>query len=245
VSVPDQSACQNRLLSAMSPEAFARLQKHMTIVDLPLRHVLVTADVPVSSVCFLETGLGSMIATSSDDERIEVVGPEGMSSAHVCLATLQSPNQTFMQVAGTGIQVPIEPFLELMDNDQAARSFFLNYVHSCDIQLAQSALANGRYNINERLARWLLMCHDRMDGNELPLTHEFLALMLGVRRSAVTNEIHILEGLNAIKATRALIRIKDRPKLEEIAGGCYGVAEREYERLLGLPLKRNAIRARR
>jgi hypothetical protein len=92
--------------------------------------------------------------------------------------------------------------------------------------------------MNERLARWLLMCHDRLDGNDLSLTHEFLALMLGVRRSGVTNEIHVLEGLNVIRATRGNVRIIDRGKLEEIAGGCYGVAEAEYERLMGLPIKR-------
>ncbi|MBY2944520.1 winged helix-turn-helix domain-containing protein, partial [Rhizobium leguminosarum] len=86
------------------------------------------------------------------------------------------------------------------------------------------------------LARWILMCHDRLEGNNLAITHEFLALMLGVRRSGVTNELHVLEGVHAIRSTRGNVRIVDREKLIEIAGGCYGVPEREYERLLGLPL---------
>ena len=117
---------------------------------------------------------------------------------------------------------------------------FLNYVHCCDIQLAQSALANGRYNMHERLARWLLMCHDRLAGHDLPRTHEFLALMLGVRRSGVTNELHVIEGLRAIRSTRANVRILNRERLEEIAGGSYGVPEKEYERLIGLPIRRPA-----
>ncbi len=105
------------------------------------------------------------------------------------------------------------------------RSRRADLVHCCDIQLAQSALANGRYNMHERLARWLLMCHDRLIGNDLALTHEFLAL-----------------GMRAIRATRGNVRIIDREKLEEIAAGCYGVPEREYERLVGLMTQRAVIR---
>jgi hypothetical protein len=86
--------------------------------------------------------------------------------------------------------------------------------------------------MHERLARWLLMCHDRLDGEDLALTHEFLSLMLGVRRSGVTDQLHILEGRHAIKATRGNIRITDREKLEDIAGGCYGAPEAEYGRLI-------------
>ena len=85
------------------------------------------------------------------------------------------------------------------------------------------------------------MCHDRLEGDDLPLTHEFLSLMLGVRRSGVTNEIHIIEGLHAVKATRGLIRVIDRAKLEEIAGGSYGIPEGEYERLTGVAIRRNSF----
>jgi CRP-like cAMP-binding protein len=109
--------------------------------------------------------------------------------------------------------------------------------YCAELQLAHSALANARYNIPERLARWLLMSHDRLEGNDLPLTHEFLALMLGVRRSGVTGELHVLEGSHAIRATRGNVHIRDRSKLEDIAGGCYGLPEREYERLLGFSFR--------
>ena len=141
-----------------------------------------------------------------------------------------------MQTPGTGLSVPVPAFLDILDGHKAARDLFLRYVHSCEVQLAHSALANGRYNMQERLARWLLMCHDRLGGDNLPLTHEFLALMLGVRRSGVTNELHILEGIHAIKATRGNVRVVDRERLEEVAGGCYGLPEREYERLIGLTI---------
>jgi CRP-like cAMP-binding protein len=98
------------------------------------------------------------------------------------------------------------------------------------VQIAATALADGRYNVNERLARWLLMCHDRL-GDELALTHDFLALMLGVRRPSVTDALHVLEGERLIKADRARIQVRDRLGLEQFAGEAYGVPEAEYRRL--------------
>jgi CRP-like cAMP-binding protein len=235
----DPTKLRNRLLGALPSTIFNRLLPHMEAVDLPLRHVLVEPDEPTSHVCFLESGLGSVVASSTDDETVEVghVGREGMAGLHILLKTNITPNKTFMQVAGSGIRVPVEQFDNTLDQEPASRDLFLRYVHSCELQLAHSALANARYNVHERLARWLLMCHDRLEGDDLPLTHEFLSLMLGVRRSGVTNEIHIIEGLHAIKATRGSIRVINRAKLEEIAGGCYGIPEREYERLVGVPIR--------
>ena len=100
-------------------------------------------------------------------------------------------------------------------------------------QTAQSALVNGSSIIEERLARWILMCRDRLDSNEFPITHDFLSMMLGVRRSSVTDAIHLLEGANLIKATRGNILIVDRDRLERAAGASYGVPEAEYRRLIG------------
>jgi CRP-like cAMP-binding protein len=99
------------------------------------------------------------------------------------------------------------------------------------IQVAATALTNGRYEIGQRLARWLLMCQDRL-GDQLPLTHDFLALMLGVRRPGVTSAMHVLEGEQLIYAERGLIRIRSRQRLEEYAGAAYGVPEAEYRRLI-------------
>jgi len=241
----DQSTVGNRLLRALPEQAFAALRPHLTALDLPLRYVLTEANEPNEFVYFIESGLGSVVATSSDDERIEVghVGREGLGGYHVVLMTDRTPNRTFMQTPGTGLSVPVPAFLDILDGHKAARDLFLRYVHSCEVQLAHSALANGRYNMQERLARWLLMCHDRLDGDHLLLTHEFLALMLGVRRSGVTNELHILEGIHAIKATRGNIQVIDRDRLEEVAGGCYGLPEREYERLIGRPIGMERKRA--
>lgn len=232
-----QGTITNRLLRALSPNEFACLAPHLEPYVLPLRHTLVEADTPTAYVWFLESGLASVIAANDDDEEVEVshIGREGMSGLHVLLQTDSTPNRTFMQVEGTGLRAPSAAICALFDSNKGIRDLLLRYVFTASLQLAHSTLANGRYTMHERLARWLLMCHDRIDGDHLPLTHEFLSLMLGVRRSGVTNELHILEGIHAIRATRGDIHVIDRARLEEIAGGSYGRPEKVYERLIGKP----------
>lgn len=226
---------QNRLLQALDPEAFNMLQPGMERVDLPVRTVLLESDQPNQHIFFLESGLASVVARTTDDEAIEVghIGWEGLCGTHHLLRLETTPNRTFMQIDGTAIKVPVELVHRLIDQDIASRNMFLHYIHTCELQLAHSALANGRYNMAERLSRWLLMCHDRIRNDDMALTHEFLSLMLGVRRSGVTDHLHILEGMHAIKATRGRTHVRNRGKLEEIAGGCYGAPEREYDRLIG------------
>jgi CRP-like cAMP-binding protein len=235
-----QSTVQNLILRALDSQAFELLLPAMELVELPVKSELVAPNAPTNSIYFLEGGLGSVVASNSDDESVEVghIGYEGMSGYHLLLKVEQTPNRTFMQVAGRGIKVPTAALLAVVDEVPSARDLLLRYTHCCELQLAQSALANARYNMSERLARWILMCHDRLRDNDLPLTHEFLSMMLGVRRSGVTNEIHILEGAHAIKATRGNIRVLDRQKLEDMAAGSYGIAEEEYERYIGFPIRR-------
>jgi CRP-like cAMP-binding protein len=240
----EQSTVENKLLRALAPSVFVQFAPHLRCVDLPVKYVLVEPEVVTTELYFLESGLGSAVTESKEGGKIEIghIGREGMSAPHIVLMTEVTPNTTFMQVAGAGFVMPVRALQNLLDNDRELRRLFLNYVHTTELQLAHSALANGRYSVYQRLARWLLMVHDRIDGNDLPLTHEFLSLMLGVRRSGVTDQIHILEGEHAIKATRGNIRVLDRDRLKEVAGGCYGVPEREYARLIRQPLARDARR---
>jgi CRP-like cAMP-binding protein len=232
--VMKQELVRNRLLRRLPTEAFAMIADYLRPVDLPVRSPLVQPREPIEVVCFIESGLASMVAESSDAKSIEIrhIGFEGMAGYPVILGVGSTPNKTFMQVGGHGLQMASEDFLPIMEMGEA-RELLLRYVHTCDLQLAHTALAAAKYHMHERLSRWLLMCHDRIEGDELPLTHDFLGLMLGVRRSGVTNQLHILEGLQAIRSTRGIVRILDRDKLIKIAGGCYGVPEEEYERLIG------------
>jgi CRP-like cAMP-binding protein len=230
-----QSFVRNRLLQKLTPDDFGLLQPHLEAVELGLKAVLVEANTPIESVWFIEEGLGSIVAVGPDDEQVEVahVGPDGMVGKSAILGVDQSTNRTFMQVAGSGLRLRVSWFRSALESSPTLRPFLLRYVHVSMTQLSQTALANGRYNLQERLARWLLMCQDRLGGAEMPLTHEFLSLMLGVRRSGVTEAIHLLEGIHVIKATRGQVRILQRERLEEIAGGSYGLPEAEYARLIG------------
>jgi CRP-like cAMP-binding protein len=229
-----QRTIRNRLLRAISSDDFARLIPHLEPVALRLREVLVVPNQPIQNVYFIEEGLASVVAISADD-RIEVahVGREGLTGDPVLLGVEQTPNETFIQVAGSALRIGVDDLRAALDTSPALKALLLRWVHVSMIQTAQSALANGRYTIQERLARWLLMCHDRMDGDDLPLTHEFLSLMLGVRRSGVTEALHVLEGVEIVKAGRGTIRVLNRERLEEIAGGCYGLPEAEYNKLIG------------
>jgi CRP-like cAMP-binding protein len=239
MSSVNRGQVRNLLLLALQLRQCTSLLPHLEAIELPLGHVLVEPDEPTLHVCFIESGLASVVA-SSNEERVEVghIGREGMSGTHLLLGSDRTPNKTFMQVAGSGIQVAVEPLIRVLDQDAESRNLLLRYILVSELQLAHSALANARYDMQARLARWLLMCHDRLDGDQLLLTHGFLSLMLGVRRPGVTDHLHIIEGLHAIKATRGNIRVINRAKLEEIAGGCYGIPEREYERLVGIAMRR-------
>jgi len=144
----------------------------------------------------------------------------------------RSPNEIYMQAAGAGLCIPSARLREAMDESTTLRPLLTRYAQSFAIQATYTALANGRGSLEERLARWLLMAHDRLGGNELPLKHEFLALMLGVHRPGVTVALHELSSSSLIQTNRGRIVVIDREGLEKAANGLYGTPEAEYKRLL-------------
>ncbi|HUL10500.1 MAG TPA: Crp/Fnr family transcriptional regulator [Candidatus Acidoferrum sp.] len=143
----------------------------------------------------------------------------------------RTPHDTFMQVAGDGQRISSARLRSAMERSPALHRSFLRYGHAFMVQTAQTALANGRSRIEERLARWLLMAHDRLDADEVPLTHEFLSVMLGVRRPGVTVALDLLEKDGLIRAKRGAVDILNRTGLRKISNGAYGAAEAEFQRL--------------
>jgi CRP-like cAMP-binding protein len=234
----------NGLLSLLSPRAAREIDPLLTSVFLETAAVLHAPLEPIRHVYFLEGGLSSEVVTDSQGEKIEVgcIGKEGFSGLPVVLGVVSSPHRAFIEIGGPALQIHATDLLRLMDESAEIRSLMLRFVHVFMVQVAATTLADGRYDIHQRLARWILMAHDRVSGDDLALTHDFLALMLGVRRSGVTNAIHVLEGEHMIRASRGLITVRDRAKLEHQAGGCYGLAEAEYRRVFleRLPVRDNA-----
>ena len=207
----------------------------MEPVALDVDYVLVVPNKPIEHVYFIESGMVSVVAEKSDGRSIEVgiYGRDGMGATPVLLGSDRTPHHHFMQIGGSGFRLKTADFLRVVRQSPTLQNVMLRFVHVFMTQTAQSALVNGSSVIEERLARWVLMCNDRIDSDEFPITHDFLSMMLGVRRSSVTDAIHILEGANLIKATRGHIQILDRKRLERAAGASYGVPEAEFRRLLG------------
>ena len=140
---------------------------------------------------------------------------------------------------GPAWRIETAHLLELREAMPALRAVLARAAEAFSIQVAFTALANGRFPLIARLARWILMCHDRVEGDQIDLTHAFLSLMLGVRRAGVTTDMHVLEGARAIVNRRGRIVVRDRATLERFAGACYGTPEAEFERLLGRSIRRS------
>jgi CRP-like cAMP-binding protein len=230
------SFSRNRLLSTMEADDFERLRPHLERIRMEAKFVLEEPNEPIEYVYFLEPGVASVVAITVGGEKLEVglFGPEGMSGRAVIHGTDRSPLHTFIQVPGSGLRIRSDEIRSALDASATLRSLLLRYTQAFSVQVSFTALANGRYTVDERLSRWLLMCHDRVDEDSFMVTHEFLALMLGVRRAGVTTALQILEGAHVIKATRGRVEILDREQLQEVAGDSYGLPEAEYERLIGV-----------
>ncbi len=224
----------NQLLARIPADLADPLFAHLEPVDLPQGLVIEQPGEVIEHVYFPTGGVISVVAMTPDgDAQIEagLIGREGMSGSMLALGTDRSPHQTTVQIGGTGHRMAAARLREMM-REEVLRKRLLRYCHALSVQTAHTALANAKLKLDARLARWLLMCHDRLGCDEVPLTHDFLSIMLGVRRAGVTVSLHILEGQGLVRATRGLIRINDRAGLERMAGGCYGVPEAEYARLL-------------
>lgn len=156
-----------------------------------------------------------------------------MVGTAIVLGADRSPNTAVVQVAGTSLRIAVADLIVAMAASRELSRRLLLYIHTLGFQVAHTVLANTKGSVDERLARWLLMANDRIDGNKYPQTHEFLSIMLGVRRAGVTVALHRLEGAGLIRATRGIITIVDRAGLERYADAYYGAPEKEYERLLG------------
>ncbi len=234
-SIP-QSSTPNLLLRAMSPDDYALIGPYLERSALPLRTVLIEADVPIERVHFLEQGVTSVVTDQEGGDAVEfgLIGHDGMTGMPVVLGAVQSPHRSFIQVGqAVSLHLPSAALLDAFARSGTLRELLLRHVHTLIVQTAATASANSHYELPERLARWLLMCHDRVTGDRLELTHEFMAQMLAVRRSGVTVTLHTLEGTGAIRSTRGQVMVLDRARLMEIAGESYGRPEREYARLIG------------
>jgi len=232
MSIVPKPTPKNRLLAALSPSDLALLDPHASARSFELREVLIEPHCPISEIYFPETGMISMV--TPDHAEIGVIGREGLVGISVLLGVQSSPLKAMCQLPSSGTCIPAADLLSAASTSASLSRVMRRYIHTFMTQVASTAEVNGNYAVEQRLARWILMCRDRSETDELRLTHEFLAMMLGVRRPGVTIATHVLEGSGLIRARRGQITVRDLERLRDFANGSYGPSEAEYERVMAL-----------
>jgi CRP-like cAMP-binding protein len=213
----------NRVLLRLSRADLALLKPHLKPVDLPLLMQLEAANSRIDTIYFIDHGFASVVADGPGKRDIEVgiIGREGLTGLAVVLGQDGARHTTYMQAAGAGHRMSASKLRQAIAQSVSLHKSLLQCVNAFLAQTTETALANGRSKNEERLARWLLMADDRVDGSELPLTHKLLAIMLGVQRPNVTAAVQVLERAGLIKAGRRVITVLDRKGLVRFSNGAY------------------------
>jgi len=225
---------QNRLLAALSVDDLQLLESRFEPIKLALRQELAKPNRPIEHVYFPEFGIASVVAVQSPDIEVEVglIGSEGMTGLAIVHGADRSPLSIYMQVAGQGHRIRVDHFSAALAASANLHALLLRYTQVFTVQTAHTAIANAHARLDQRLARWLLMAHDRVRGDVLPLTHQFLSIMLASRRAGVTEALQGLTTQKLIATRRGEIVVLDRKAIERIAGPLYGIPEAEYRRLI-------------
>jgi CRP-like cAMP-binding protein len=232
--LPPCSAQKNRLLAALPQEDLARFFANLQPVSLPLKEVLCDVGAAIDQVYFIEEGVASVLATMADGTSIEVgmIGREGMVGVTALLGGKVSAQYILVQVPGSALRIDAAACKAAFDQSAAVRRVMLRYTESLLDLSAQSAACNRLHSIEQRCARWLLMAHDRLRSDEMPMTHEFLSSMLGVRRAGVTETAGELQRSGLIRYHHGRLTLVDREGLEAAACECYRIDHERFLRLL-------------
>lgn len=210
------------------------MRPHLRPIETPKDMTIFEPDQPPLFGYFFESGLGSVIIEVPSGQMVEIglYGIDGFGGIPLILQSGHSPHRLEMQIGGSAWAIPAGDFAALLDSSPPLLTMMLRYVQFFLLQCAETCLYNAVRPIEERLARWLLMAHDRLPGDDVPLTHDYLAVMLGSSRTTVTFALGSLAQRSAIRTARGAVAIRDRSLLERIAGDGYGLPEREYNRLI-------------
>ncbi len=232
----DSTPIENHILRSLPPSDYERISPHLQFVQLSHSEVLYESDQTIQSVYFPNLGIMSLIAQDIKGQSVEVgiVGFEGVVGLSTVLAVDTSPYQVIVQLPNSGFRMNVRAFRDEFKRAGALHDLVLRYTHSLLLHTSQLAVCNRLHSLSERLARWLLMSYDRCKCPDLPFTHEFLGLMLGVRRAGVTEAAIILQTEGYIKYRRGHITIIDKEGLEEHSCECYPLLKKEFDSVVGL-----------
>lgn len=225
----------NHILAALPPADYQRLSAHLETIELHDGQVLYKAGDRIDYVYFPFNSMVSLISNLSDGSSVEIgiTGYEGMVGVSAVLGVDLSPHEVMVQLPGGAARIKVNALREEFKRGGALHDALLRYLQLLLLQTGQIAACNRLHTIAERLARWLLMSHDRCRCNDLPLTQEFLAIMLGIRRAGVTEAALILQGEEYITYRRGRVKIVDRAGLEDFTCECYRIVKAEFDRVVG------------
>jgi len=228
---------KNHLLAALPPEEWARWQPELEAVSMPLGEVLSESGIAMTHVYFPTTAIVSLLYVMEDgaSAEIAVVGNEGMVGISLFMGGETTPSRCVVQSAGTGFRLHAHMLKNEFNRSGPVLHLLLRYTQALITQMAQTAACNRHHSLDQQLCRWLLLSLDRLPANQLVMTQELIANMLGVRREGVTEAALNLQRSGLIRYQRGHITVLDREGLERRACECYAVVRKEYERLLTVP----------
>jgi CRP-like cAMP-binding protein len=230
-----ESVVKNRLLAALPPDVLSRLRPRLRNVPLNVRNTIMMPNTEIEAVYFVESGWVSLVTLLEDGAQAEIgiVGREGMVGLPLVTGVDTAFVEAYAQADGTALRLDAGSFRRTMDEEPEFRRLLLRYLEAMVAQFTQTAACNGRHGLEQRLARWLLMAHDRAEGDNLQITQEFLSMMLCVYRPTVSIAARSLQRAGIIRLGRGRITVLDREGLESSACDCYEIVRRRTARLLG------------
>ena len=233
--MPNRDRRTNRLLSLLSDDDYERLRPHLSQIVFDYRKSLYEASRRIEHVYFPIDGVASLVITTADGSSAEVgtIGSEGMVGLPICLGDNDAPSSVYVQVPGTALAMDARLFRGELERNPALNLIMLRYAHAFFNQVAQSAACAHLHRVEQRCCRWLLMTRDRMPSGDFLLTHEFLGMMLGVRRTTVTDVMGSLQKAGLIRYRRGHVTILNQEALHRRTCECYDVSKLEFDRLLG------------
>lgn len=231
MNLPKQQRYRNRVLAALPKAEINRLRPHLSPVIFEQEDTLLDGTAPYAY--FPEEGIASVVVTLNNGSTVEVgiIGIDGVVGLPSLLGPEGAPGRTFVQIAGSGLRIKTDILKREFERPGELRRHLQRYMQAFMVQSAQTAACNRMHNIEERLARWLLSCRDRMESDQLRLTHDFLGQMLGAPRTTVTLAAGLLQRAGLIDYSRGVVTVKNRAELEQAACECYSTVRNEFQRL--------------
>jgi CRP-like cAMP-binding protein len=225
---------RNRLLAALDQDAMAALRPHISEISLSVGRIIAEPGESFEYVYFPSSGVVSIVTIMEDSRSVEslTVGREGAVGLLSAFGDASSATRAIVQIAGAAHRIRANRLRDAALDEPSIRNVVIRYAQTVEAQLHQAAACNALHHIEPRLCRWLLACEDRVGDHVLPLTHEFLSLMLGVQRTSVTIAAQAIQRRGLITYRRGVITVLDRAGMEDLACECYDATEKTYDRII-------------